>query len=153
LIAFVSTAFWLFYDKSLALNVFTSVLIVACPCAIALAAPFTLGNLLRIFGRNKCYIKNSKVIEQMSHIDTVVFDKTGTLTTNQKNGIIYEGVTLSEEEKSVLTSTLRASNHPLSRALYTLLNKNGICTLDSFNEEVGKGIEGVTESHTVKVGS
>ncbi|MBQ0768586.1 MAG: heavy metal translocating P-type ATPase metal-binding domain-containing protein [Bizionia sp.] len=153
LIAFVSTTFWLFYDKSIALNVFTSVLIVACPCAIALAAPFTLGNLLRIFGRNKCYIKNSKVIEQLSHIDTVVFDKTGTLTTNQKNGIVYEGVTLSEDEKLLLTSTLRASNHPLSRALYTMLNTNGICTLDSFNEEVGKGIEGVSRAYSIKVGS
>jgi len=153
LIAFIATTFWLFYDTSVALNVFTSVLIVACPCAIALAAPFTLGNLLRIFGRNKCYIKNSKVIEQLSHINTVVFDKTGTLTTNQKNGIVYEGITLLEDEKLLLTSTLRASNHPLSRTLYTMLNNNGICTLDFFNEEVGKGIEGVSRAGTIKVGS
>ena len=51
LIAFLSTSFWLFYDASKALNVFTAVLIIACPCAIALAAPFTLGNMLRIFGK------------------------------------------------------------------------------------------------------
>src|SRR5690606_13520817 len=48
-IAFIATIFWLVFDPSKAFNVFTSVLIVACPCAIALAAPFTLGNVLRIF--------------------------------------------------------------------------------------------------------
>ena len=94
LIALVATVYWLFVDASMALTVFTAVLIVACPCAIALAAPFTLGNLLRIFGKHKLYIKDSSVIEQMAHIDTVVFDKTGTLTTNTKNVITYEGIAL-----------------------------------------------------------
>jgi P-type E1-E2 ATPase len=60
--------------------VFTAVLIVACPCALALTAPFTLGNMLRIYGRAKFYIKNATVIEQLAKVDTVVFDKTGTIT-------------------------------------------------------------------------
>jgi len=144
---------WLFIDSSKALNVFTAVLIVACPCAIALAAPFTLGNLLRIFGRNKLYIKDSSVIEQMAHVDTVVFDKTGTLTTNANNIIAYEGISLSLEEESLLTSTLRASNHSLSRQLYELLNKNKIQSLDDYKEEVGQGITGVINKHKIKVGS
>jgi len=152
-IAVVSTMFWMFYDPSLALNVFTAVLIVACPCAIALAAPFTLGNLLRIFGRHKCYIKNISIIEQLAEIDTVVFDKTGTLTTNHKNVITYEGVTLTDEEKIVLTSTLRASNHPLSRSLYAILKENNIDTLDEFQEEVGQGIVGVLNQNKIKIGS
>ncbi|WP_055448608.1 heavy metal translocating P-type ATPase [Lacinutrix mariniflava] len=153
LIAIIATTVWLFIDISIALNVFTAVLIVACPCAIALAAPFTLGNLLRIFGRNKLYIKNSSVIEQMSHIDTVVFDKTGTLTTSTKNTISYEGITLTKEEESLLTSTLRASNHPLSRSLYAILDKNNIQTLDDFKEDVGQGITGVINKQKIKVGS
>lgn len=153
LIAIIATTVWLFIDLSIALNVFTAVLIVACPCAIALAAPFTLGNLLRIFGRNKLYIKNSGVIEQMSHIDTVVFDKTGTLTTSTKNTISYEGITLTKEEEALLTSTLRASNHPLSRALYAIFDKNNIQTLDDFKEDVGQGITGVINKQKIKVGS
>ncbi|WP_299247218.1 heavy metal translocating P-type ATPase metal-binding domain-containing protein [uncultured Lacinutrix sp.] len=153
LIAIIATTVWLFIDVSIALNVFTAVLIVACPCAIALAAPFTLGNLLRIFGRNKLYTKNSSVIEQMSHIDTVVFDKTGTLTTSTKNTISYEGITLTKEEEALLTSTLRASNHPLSRALYAILDKNNIQTLDDFKEDVGQGITGVINKQKIKVGS
>ena len=152
-VAFISTAFWLVVDASKAFNVFTSVLIVACPCAIALAAPFTLGNILRIFGREKLYLKEAAVIEKMAVVDTVVFDKTGTLTTHQKNIITYEGVALTSDEHQLLTSTLRASSHPLSRSLYSILDKNGIATLDQFEEEVGRGISAESNKHRIKVGS
>ena len=152
-IAILATTFWLFYRPSMALNVFTAVLIVACPCAIALAAPFTLGNLLRIFGKHKCYLKNSSVIERLATIDTVVFDKTGTLTTNHKNVIVYKGIALTKEEETLLTSTVRASNHPLSRSLYALLQKHNISTLDEFQEELGQGIIGVVNQNQIKVGS
>ncbi|MDC7994330.1 heavy metal translocating P-type ATPase [Altibacter sp. HG106] len=151
-IAIIATTFWLYYEPSLALNVFTAVLIVACPCAIALAAPFTLGNMLRIFGRHKLYAKNSAVIEQLAEVDTVVFDKTGTLTTTKKSVITYEGIALTSEEERLLTATLRASNHPLSRSLYDMLQVNDIYTLDEFTEEVGQGITGRKEYNQVKVG-
>jgi len=152
-IAIVATTYWLFVQPSLALNVFTAVLIVACPCAIALAAPFTLGNLLRIYGRHKCYLKNSSVIEQLAAVDTVVFDKTGTLTSNHKSVITYEGIALNEQEQSLLTATLRASSHPLSRSLYAMLQEQDIDTLDSFEEAVGQGIIGTISSNSVKVGA
>jgi len=152
-IAFFATLFWLIYDSSKAFNVFTAVLIVACPCAIALASPFTLGNLLRIFGRKRLYLKDTSVIEQIAKVDTVVFDKTGTLTTNKKNVITYEGVALSAEEKALLSNTLRSSNHPLSRALYAILDKNNIQTLDEFEEVTGKGISAKLNQNSMKVGS
>jgi len=152
-IAVVATIIWLFIDASVALNVFTAVLIVACPCAIALAAPFTLGNMLRVYGRLKLYLKESHVIEQMAEIDTIVFDKTGTLTTQNKNLITYKGIQLDEEEIQLLTTTLRASNHPLSRALYDLLRDNDICELESFEEHTGKGMIGTYGNKSVKVGS
>ena len=152
-IAIIATLFWLFYDSSKALNVFTAVLIVACPCAIALAAPFTLGNLLRIFGKHKYYMKDTNVIEQLSHVDTVVFDKTGTLTTTSKSVITYEGITLSEDEETLLNNTLRASNHPLSRALYNILETNDIKTLGYFSETLGKGITGHLDNNHIKIGA
>jgi len=152
-IATLATLFWLVFDPSLALNVFTSVLIIACPCAIALAAPFTLGNMLRIFGKHKFYLKNASVIERLSIIDTAIFDKTGTLTTNVKDTIHYEGMELTEEETALLKTTLRASNHPLSRSLYNILKSNAIMTLEEFQEHTGKGIEGKFNQRTIKVGS
>lgn len=152
-IAIAATLFWFIVDASIALHVFTAVLIVACPCALALAAPFTMGNLLRIFGRNRLYLRESTIIEQMAAIDTVVFDKTGTLTTSKQNLVRYEGITLNSVEENLLTSTLRTSNHPLSRALYQMLKDNEIDSLDDFKEEVGKGIMGVKDQHSIKIGS
>ncbi|MCD8434504.1 heavy metal translocating P-type ATPase metal-binding domain-containing protein [Tenacibaculum dicentrarchi] len=152
IIAFISTAFWLYFDSSKALNVFTAVLIIACPCAIALAAPFTLGNMLRIFGKKKFYLKNATVVEQLAQIDSVIFDKTGTLTTSKENQIDYKGSELSSEEKSILKSALRASNHPLSRMLYGFLSSE-MLLIDSFKEYTGKGIEARCNGIDVKIGS
>lgn len=152
-IAVVATTVWLFIDSAKAFEVFTAILIVACPCAIALAAPFTHGNLLRIYGRAKLYLKEAAVIEKMAKVDTIVFDKTGTLTTNQKNVVTYEGVELTQDEKELLTGTLRASNHPLSRSLYTILSNSNIQMPEEFHETIGKGIEGKYKKHTIRVGS
>lgn len=152
-IAIIATGFWLYYDASKALNVFTAVLIIACPCAIALSAPFTLGNLLRIFGKKKFYLKNANVIEQLARINTIIFDKTGTITANKETNINYEGSQLSQEEESLLKSSLRGSNHPLSRSLYNILEEQDIVTLDSFEEHLGKGIEARYQSNQLKIGS
>ncbi|WP_194767163.1 heavy metal translocating P-type ATPase [Tamlana sp. I1] len=152
-IAFIATAFWLFTDASKALNVFTSVLIIACPCAIALAAPFTLGNMLRIFGKQKFYAKNASVIEQLAEINTIIFDKTGTITANKETTIAYEGSKLSTAEESFLKSTLRNSNHPLSRSLYALLNEHDIVTIENYEEHIGKGIEAKYHQDSIKIGS
>ena len=153
IIAVIATSFWLYFDSSKALNVFTAVLIIACPCALALSAPFTFGNMLRIFGKRKFYLKNSTALEQLAHINTIVFDKTGTITTNKNNVITYEGLELTKEEEELLKNTLRGSNHPLSRSLYNMLNENNIVTLDSFEEHTGKGISGTYDEKQIKVGS
>lgn len=152
-IAAISTAFWLYFDPSQALNVFTAVLIIACPCAIALSAPFTLGNMLRIFGRRKFYLKDASVVEKLARVDTAIFDKTGTISTTLKSNIHYKGVELNQEETAMLKSTLRASNHPLSRSLYAMLNEYDIHTLDEFDEEPGRGIKGLRDDDSIKIGS
>ncbi|WP_235016276.1 heavy metal translocating P-type ATPase metal-binding domain-containing protein [Aquimarina sp. AU474] len=152
-IAIFSTTFWLFIDSSKAIHVFTAVLIIACPCALALTRPFALGNMLRIFGRNKFYLKNIDVIERLANIDTVIFDKTGTITINKKSDIDYCGLQLTVDEKLLLKNTLRSSNHPLSRALYNMLAEQEIITLDEYQEHLGKGIEARLKDHSIKVGS
>ena len=152
-IAVIAASFWLWYDPTKAANVFTAVLIIACPCAIALAAPFTLGNMMRIFGKYGCYLKDTNVLERMAKIATVVFDKTGTLTTSNESSITYEGMELYPEEAALLKTTLRASNHPLSRSLYQILQEHDIQTLDEFTEELGKGLEGKAKDQSIRIGS
>src|SRR5690606_19470399 len=152
-IALGSSLYWLFHSPATAVHVFTSVLIIACPCAIALAAPFTLGNMLRIFGRHGLYLKNATVMERMAKVDTAIFDKTGTLTGSGKDAISYEGMELTQQETDLLKTTLRGSNHPLSRSLYDLLEANEIQVLDDFQEHTGMGVEGRMDQHTIKAGS
>lgn len=152
-IASIATVFWLYHDPTKAMNVFTAVLIIACPCAIALASPFTLGNMLRIFGRKKFYLKDTQTIEQLAQIDTVIFDKTGTITTSQKSLATYEGMPFTMAEESLLKNTLRASNHPLSRSLYDLLAEQHITTLDAYEEYQGQGLEGTMGNEHIKIGS
>jgi len=152
-IACIATGYWLIVDPSKAMNVFTSILIIACPCALALSAPFTLGNLLRIFGKLKFYVKNASVLEQLATIDTIIFDKTGTITSNRKSTAVYEGSNLTDSEEILLKNTLRSSNHPLSRTLYDILKEQNIITLDHFEEHLGKGIEASYGNHKIKVGS
>ncbi|WP_397447074.1 heavy metal translocating P-type ATPase [Polaribacter sp. R77954] len=152
-IALIATTYWLFVDASIALNVFTAVLIIACPCAIALAAPFTFGNLLRIFGKQKFYLKNATVIEQLATINSLIFDKTGTLTTNVKSNISYDGTPLNHQEKSILKSGLRASNHPLSRMLYDTFTTVDNLKISNYKEVVGQGIEVNYQQEKLKLGS
>jgi Cu+-exporting ATPase len=163
LIAFAGFGYWIFIDTNTAFNVFTAVLIVACPCALALTAPFTMGNILRILGKKKFYLKNALVIEQLAKVDTIVFDKTGTITTNKKSNISYEGKVLSDANIWILKNVLRASNHPLSRTLYDFLLNPGLQSdlskpiksfkVDGFLEITGKGIQASVDTVKIKIGS
>ena len=153
LIAFAGFGYWIFIDANIAFNVFTAVLIVACPCALALTAPFTFGNILRILGKRKFYLKNALVIEQLAKVDTIVFDKTGTITTNKKANITYEGDLISEEDNVLIKNVLRASNHPLSRMLYDFLPETKKIKTDDFQEITGKGIQAIIQNKQIQIGS
>ena len=152
-LAFLSLGYWIFIDIATAFNVFTAILIVACPCALALTAPFTLGNVLRILGNRKIYLKNALVVEQLAKVDTIVFDKTGTITTNKKTAITYVGIELDSFELKILKNVLRGSNHPLSRRLYEFIPNQEKLEVSSFEEIIGKGIVAEIEGYTIKLGS
>ncbi len=153
LIAFAGFGYWVFIDTNTAFNVFTAVLIVACPCALALTAPFTTGNILRIIGKQKFYLKNALVIEQLSKVNTIVFDKTGTITTNRKANISYEGKFFSDENLLQIKNILRASNHPLSRMLYDFLPETPKVKVSDFEEITGKGIQANVDGNQILIGS
>lgn len=153
LIAFAAAAFWFSISSSIAINVFTSVLIVACPCALALSTPFTLGNTMRIFGRNKFYLKNAAVVEVMAKINSIVFDKTGTITESGKSDIIYTGRILNPTEQKCIKSLVRGSTHPLSKKIFDSIDGDDYFPVTRFNEPTGKGIEGVVYGNIIKIGS
>ncbi|UCE94343.1 MAG: HAD-IC family P-type ATPase, partial [Flavobacteriaceae bacterium] len=152
-IAFVSGIFWYFEDKSAAFQVVSAILIIACPCALALSAPFSLGNMIRLFGKHKFYLKNTAVIESMAKVNSVVFDKTGTITSNRKSEIFYTGKELQIEELSRIKTLLRSSNHPLSRMLYEHIDSKELGNLTQFKEHTSRGIEGEIDGEKILVGS
>ena len=154
IIAFLAGIFWYFYNASMVINVVTAVLIIACPCALALSAPFAIGNMLRIFGYQNFYLKNAETIENMSKIETIIFDKTGTITSSNKTQLSYKGLNLTNHELSTIKSVLRASNHPLSRSLYSFIEVEALDEKPtSFEEVLGSGIIAIINQTKVMLGS
>ncbi len=154
IIALLAGAYWFFIDRIRAVEIMTAVLIVACPCALALSAPFALGNMLRIFGYKKFYLKNADVIEKMNKVDHIIFDKTGTISTNDANSLIFEGKSLTEIELKLIKTLIRSSNHPLSRALNDAINAEPyLDKIEDYQEVLGKGISGIIQGHAIKIGS
>jgi len=152
-IAIAAAVFWIFKDATKALKAFTSVLIVACPCALALAAPLTHGTAQRLLARLKIYLKNALVIERMAEVDTIVLDKTGTLTTADAHGVEFlSAKTLTADEERWIASLARHSTHPnsirISKALAT-----GTLPVIEFKETPGCGIEGEIVGRKIRVGS
>jgi Cu+-exporting ATPase len=152
-LALAAAAFWMSVSFDMAINVFTAILIVACPCALALAIPFAYGNVMRIFGRNKFYIKNTNVIEKLSKISSIVFDKTGTITQSTKSEIIFIGNQLDFEQLILVKSLSAQSTHPLSRKLFEHLTDVDITEIKEYKEIIGAGIKGILNDYVVKLGS
>lgn len=156
-IALLSAIAWVFIDYTRILEIVVAVLIVACPCALALSSPFTFGNSMKLMGRKGLYLKNTAVIERMNEITDVVFDKTGTLTESTNLQVEYIGDELSDSEKELLCSLANCSTHPLSRAIvryYKLQGIHSTATISNFVEEVNKGISCTSsENLSASIGS
>lgn len=158
-VAFITLAYWLPRDLSIAINAFTAVLIIACPCAVALAIPFIFGNALRILGKHQFYLKNTSIIEAMARFDAVVFDKTGTLTKRQESNIEYIGAPLSTTEKQLICAIAAQSNHPASQQIYQWLlqdltkQKEMPFEVKEWQEVIGKGVSGIVGQRKIKLGS
>lgn len=152
-IAIATAVFWLIYDPSITWNAVTAVLIVACPCALALSIPFTLGTLIRVMGRKEAYLKDASIIEKMSNISDVILDKTGTITYREKMSVTYTGNTMMSSEKSAIKTLVNHSIHPLSRAIFNHLQGVESTNVTDFKEIPGKGLSGVIGDKLIQVGS
>jgi Cu+-exporting ATPase len=153
-VGFLAGFYWYLNGKEqLMWNAITSVLIVACPCALLLSTNFTYGNIVRIFGLNKFYLKSPEIIESLSKIKHIVFDKTGTLTQNSDSDVRYIGTVLSAERRHQLASLLQHSAHPASKMVLSYLNEKGLSFVNHFKEIEGNGIEGWIDECHIKLGS
>ncbi|WP_240410342.1 heavy metal translocating P-type ATPase [Hymenobacter oligotrophus] len=152
LIAAGAVAYWLPRDQQMMWRAFTSVLVIACPCALSLATPFALGSALTAFGRRKFYLKNSAVAETLGRATTIVFDKTGTLTDVKQSAVEYLGPALTLREQQAVAAVVRQSTHPLSQRLAQELPHSPFAVAD-FVEVPGQGLRGTVDGLSVKVGA
>ena len=154
LILSIATAiFWYIYEPSIALMAFTSVLIVACPCAIALSLPFTFGTTMRIFGNKGFYLKNTDVVERLTKIEDIVFDKTGTITYSRSKNVNLVDGEINDKDKSLIRSLARQSAHPLSQAVFEYFADTELSEVTDFMEIPSAGIKGELNGKTVRLGS
>lgn len=152
-IAVLAAAFWMInQDSTKAWAAFTAVLIIACPCALALSSPFTLSAALSIFDKHQFFIKNTATIEKMAKLDELVFDKTGTLSAPNASNVNFSGI-LSDEEKSLVASLCRNSNHPLSIEINKYLMVKTVYPIQNFNEQIGSGLEASIQGQVIKIGN
>lgn len=153
LIAFSTAIYHITSGWSVVFESVTSVLIVACPCALALAAPFAYGHAIRKAGRKGAYLRNAGVMENLAEIDHIVFDKTGTLTLKAGTRIEYSGNELNDFERRLFASLLSQSTHPLSKAVVQELNSEADIQFDHFEEIEGKGLMGILDGKLYQAGS
>lgn len=153
-ITLIAGIYWARIDMEKMFQVVSAILIVACPCALALSAPFTFGHIMRILGRNKFYVKDTLTIERLAKVDTLVFDKTGTITENKKTNITFIGNEIPEFDLRNIKSLLKNSNHPLSKSLYDYFEMNDdYFEIEDFQEISGKGYEAKVRGTKYKIGS
>lgn len=156
IIAVVSSIGWAFIDPSRIPEIITAILIVACPCALALSVPFTFGNIMRSLGRMGLYLRNVAVIEGINDCTDIVFDKTGTLTTGSAGKVTWEGNSLTPVEKQLLYYATASSTHPLSQGIHSYFQGElgtEVRAMDSYAERSGKGIEATWSNQTLQLGS
>jgi len=152
LLAMLTAAYWYAHQPDRMWLVLTSVLMVACPCALALAAPFTYGSMLRAFGKNDFYLKNAEVIERLAAIDAVVFDKTGTVTYGAVPDVEVIG-DFSSTDLARIKLLSAASTHPLSSLITKSISGNSEGEMTAFKEIPGQGVQALIDGKFIQVGS
>ncbi|RXK52370.1 heavy metal translocating P-type ATPase [Aquirufa rosea] len=156
-LATIVALYWIQVDPSKWQNSVVSILVIACPCALAISYPFALGHGVRWLSKSNLYVKDIQALERMGQVDTVVFDKTGTLTLAKSEAPnVYLHRDLSENELDILYSLSLQSTHPLSRRLCTYTQSFGdrkLLSISSFKEVPGKGLEARWKELHIKIGS
>ncbi|MBK6342263.1 MAG: HAD-IC family P-type ATPase [Flavobacteriales bacterium] len=161
LIALGAGLYWWGKDARMIWPVVTAVLIVACPCALALSMPFAYGHTIRLLGKRGLFLRDAEVVERMAHVDAVLFDKTGTLTEREAHQVDWHGIKLSREDEQRIAALARNSAHPLSAVLAGKLKKSlkpdqdhlAPRAMTEVMEQIGQGIMGEVAGLPIRIGS
>lgn len=147
----VATAWW-FIDPSRALWVTLSVLVVTCPCALALATPTALTVATGELRRRGFLIRKGHVLETLATIDHCVFDKTGTLTLgNMRISAVIPLADTDEAGILALAAALeKGSSHPIARAFSAITGP--LPAVDKVQMVVGQGVSAICQGLHYRLG-
>ncbi|PHM47763.1 copper-exporting P-type ATPase CopA [Xenorhabdus miraniensis] len=158
-IALIAGAIWYFIGPApqimYALVIVTTVLIIACPCALGLATPMSIISGVGRAAELGVLVRDADALQQASQLDTIVFDKTGTLTEGMPQ--VTEIHTLNgftEEQVLVWAGALEnGSNHPLAKAILDKVEGQKLPEIQQFRTLTGLGIRGEIGDTTLLLGN
>ena len=158
-IAFLALIFWLIITKdfSFAINIFITVLVVACPCSLGLATPLAIVVASGEASREGILIKNNEVLENAHKVKTIVFDKTGTLTKG-KLGIskMYNYSKISDENILKIIASIEAkSEHPIAIGIVKEAKEKNINLekISEFKNLAGLGVSAIYKENKYYIGN
>ena len=158
-IALFSAAIWYFFGPApqivYTLVIATTVLIIACPCALGLATPMSI---IAGVGRAAEYgvlVRDADALQRASELDTLVFDKTGTLTEGKPQVVAVKTFAQADEAQALrLASALeQGSSHPLARAILDKAGSEPLPEVSNFRTLRGLGVSGEAEGHSLLLGN
>ena len=146
--------YWYNVDPSRWSNAVVSILVIACPCALAVSYPFALGHGIRWLAKFHFFVKDIQTFERMAQVDTLVFDKTGTLTLqSQQEPSVHFNREVTDKEWNAIYSLVYQSTHPLSKQAKKFLQQRSLIAFSEFKEHSGKGLEATFDDLFVQIGS
>ncbi|HET7266639.1 MAG TPA: heavy metal translocating P-type ATPase [Oleiagrimonas sp.] len=153
-LAAATGVFWLWHDPTRAFDTVVAVLVVACPCAFALAMPATLTRAMTVLSRHGVIVTRPHALAALARADHAVFDKTGTLTRAHldANNIDTFGRMTREQALQLAGALASGSSHPLSQAIVRASRGHVTANADHVEAMAGNGLRGQFRGRTVTLG-
>lgn len=157
-IALISAAIWYFFGPAPQIVytvIATTVLIIACPCALGLATPMSIISGVGRAAEFGVLVRDADALQRASTLDTVVFDKTGTLTEGKPQVVAVKTFADIDEAQALrLAAALeQGSSHPLARAILDKAGDMQLPQVNGFRTLRGLGVSGEAEGHALLLGN
>ncbi|MBT1826742.1 copper-exporting P-type ATPase CopA [Enterobacter bugandensis] len=157
-IALLSAAIWYFFGPApqivYTLVIATTVLIIACPCALGLATPMSIISGVGRAAEFGVLVRDADALQRASTLDTIVFDKTGTLTEGKPQVVAVSTAGIAQEDALRLAAALeQGSSHPLARAILDKANASALPQVSNFRTLRGLGVSGEADCHALLLGN
>ncbi|MEI9480228.1 copper-exporting P-type ATPase CopA [Enterobacter cancerogenus] len=157
-IALLSGAIWYLFGPApqivYTLTIATTVLIIACPCALGLATPMSIISGVGRAAEFGVLVRDADALQRASTLDTLVFDKTGTLTEGKPQVVAVHTPGLAQADALRLAAALeQGSSHPLARAILDKAESAALPVVSQFRTLRGLGVSGEAEGRALLLGN